>query len=73
MSSEWISSAGSWSYPHILLSFANLPSGNATWHNLCFALFVCRVQYDDQDEDQDHQEQELHVGQQCSLGHLVDL
>jgi hypothetical protein len=42
---------------HIAFSFANLPSGNATWHNLYLALFVCRDQSDDQNEVQVHHAQ----------------
>jgi hypothetical protein len=26
--------------------FANLPSGNATWHNVLYVVFICRDQPD---------------------------
>jgi hypothetical protein len=53
--------------------FANLPSGNATWHNALIVLCVCRELGDDQDETQDHLDQRIHEDQQCSLGHLNSL
>jgi hypothetical protein len=38
---QWMDQLGwSWSYPLIFTFLANLPSGNATWHNPCL-VFVC--------------------------------
>jgi hypothetical protein len=47
---RWISSADSWSYPLHHNLFANLLSGNATWHNALIVMCVCRDQENDQEK-----------------------